>query len=259
MAEVSFNRSFSLDNKTALITGAANGIGKAIAILLAEKNAETILVDKSDDVRNVAETIEKAGGHALPLVFDICEARNIDKIVSEGIKAFRKIDILVNNAGIGPLDDAENVKEEEWDRTIALNLKAPFMMAQAVGREMIRRRSGKIINIASQAALVALDKHVAYSASKAGLVGMTRVLALEWAEYNINVNCISPTVILTELGKRAWGGPAGETMKKKIPMGRFGQPEEVAACVLFLASDATNMITGENLSNRRWIHSSVRL
>ena len=247
MPEISFDKSFGLDNKTALITGAANGIGKAIAILLAEKNAEIIAVDKSDEVRKVVETIKKNGGHAIPLVYDICDAKSVKKIVSKSIDAFRKIDILVNNAGIGPLEDAENLREEEWDRTIALNLKAPFMISQAVGREMIRRKTGKIINIASQAALIALDKHVAYSASKAGLVGMSRVLALEWAEYNINVNCVSPTVILTELGKRAWGGAVGEAMKKKIPLGRFGQPEEVAACVLFLASDAANMITGENL------------
>lgn len=247
MQEILFDKNFGLEKKTALITGAANGIGKAIAILLAEKNAEVIAVDKSDEVKNVSEIIRKDGGRAIPLVYDICDTKNISKIVSDGIKTFGKIDILVNNAGIGPLEDAENFEEEEWDRTIALNLKAPFMMAQAVGREMIRRKSGKIINIASQAAIIALDKHVAYSASKAGLVGMARVLALEWAEYNITVNCISPTVILTELGKKAWGGPVGEAMKRKIPLGRFGLPEEVAACVVFLASDAANMITGENL------------
>jgi 2-deoxy-D-gluconate 3-dehydrogenase len=112
---------------------------------------------------------------------------------------------------------------------------------------MIKQRYGKIINIASKAGLVALPKHAAYMASKAGLIGVTKILALEWAGYNINVNAIAPTVILTELGKKAWAGEVGEAMKKKIPVGRFGYPEEVAAAALFLASDASNLITGETL------------
>ena len=120
-------------------------------------------------------------------------------------------------------------------------------MAQFVGREMIKGKGGKIINLASQAGVVGLDKHVAYCTSKAGIIGMTKVLALEWAEFHINVNSISPTVVLTELGKKAWAGEVGEAMKKKIPVGRFAFPEEIAAVALFLASDAAAMITGENI------------
>jgi glycerol dehydrogenase len=116
-----------------------------------------------------------------------------------------------------------------------------------VGREMIKGKGGKIINLASQAGVIGLDKHVAYCTSKAGIIGMTKVLALEWAEFNINVNSISPTVVLTELGKKAWAGEVGEAMKKKIPVGRFAFPEEIAAVALFLASDAAAMITGENI------------
>lgn len=114
-----------------------------------------------------------------------------------------------------------------------LNLKGSFLMAQIIGREMIATGGGKIVNMASQASVIALDKHVAYCASKAAIVSMTQVLAMEWAPYNINVNAISPTVILTELGKKAWAGQVGEDMKKLIPAGRFGYPEEVAACALF--------------------------
>lgn len=129
-----------------------------------------------------------------------------------------------------------------------LNLKASFLVAQVAGNAMIQQgRGGKIVNIASQASIVALDKHVAYCASKAAIVSMTQVLAMEWAPHKINVNAISPTVILTELGKKAWAGEVGEAMKKQIPIGRFGYPEEVAASALFLASDAANLITGENL------------
>jgi NAD(P)-dependent dehydrogenase (short-subunit alcohol dehydrogenase family) len=120
-------------------------------------------------------------------------------------------------------------------------------MAQSVGRHMIEAGGGKIINMASQAGLVALDNHVAYCASKAGVISVTKNLAFEWGQYNINVNSISPTVILTELGKKAWAGEVGEAMKKLIPAGRFGYPEEVAAVALFLASDAANLITGENI------------
>ncbi len=129
---------------------------------------------------------------------------------------------------------------------MAVNLKAPFMLAQAVGKAMIAKRYGRIVNIASQASVVALDRHVAYCTSKAALVGMTQVLAAEWAEYGITVNAVSPTVVETELGKRAWAGEVGAAMKKKIPTGRFAQPEEIAIAVLYLASDAAAMVDGEN-------------
>lgn len=242
-----FDKNFNLNNKVALVTGAARGIGKAIAILFAEKKANVILVDLLDEVKEVASSLEKLGVKTLPLVVDVSKTENIHKMVADSIKAFGKIDILVNCAGVVFLEDAENISEEYWDKTMAINLKAPFMIAQTVGREMIKMKSGKIINIASQASIIALDKHIAYCSSKAAIIGMTKVLAIEWAEFNINVNAVSPTVVLTDLGKKAWAGEVGEAMKKKIPVGRFGYPEEIAASVLFLASDAADMITGANL------------
>jgi NAD(P)-dependent dehydrogenase (short-subunit alcohol dehydrogenase family) len=120
-------------------------------------------------------------------------------------------------------------------------------MSQAVGRIMIGQKGGKIINMASQGGVIALDRHAAYNSSKGGVIVLTKVLACEWAEFNIQVNAISPTVILTELGKKAWAGETGEAMKKKIPAGRFGYPEEVAAAAVYLASDAANLVTGSNL------------
>jgi NAD(P)-dependent dehydrogenase (short-subunit alcohol dehydrogenase family) len=242
-----FDKNFDLNNKVALVTGAARGIGKAIAALFAEKKANVILVDMLDEVKEVATSLEKFGIKTLPLVVDVGKTENIHKMVADSIKIFGKIDILVNCAGVVFLEDAEIISEEYWDKTMAINLKAPFMIAQTVGREMIKKKNGKIINIASQAGIIALDKHVAYCSSKAAIIGMTKVLATEWAEFNINVNAVSPTVVLTELGKKAWAGEVGEAMKKKIPAGRFGYPEEVAACVLFLASDAADMVTGANL------------
>ena len=242
-----YDKNFGINGKVALVTGAARGIGKAIVQLYAEKGADIILVDILDEVKDVAESLSKSGTKTLSLVVDLSEQGKIDWAVREGIKEFGKIDILVNCAGVVFLDDAENISEEYWDKTMSVNLKVPFLLAQAVGREMIKAGGGKIVNLASQAAVIALDKHVAYCSSKAAMVGMTKVLAIEWAEFNINVNAISPTVILTELGKKAWAGEVGEAMKKKIPAGRFGYPEEVAAAALYLASDAADLITGANL------------
>lgn len=242
-----FDNSFGLKGKVALVTGAASGIGKAIAELYAQKGADVILVDMIEDVKEVAAAISKFGVEVLPIVADITQKGIIEKITDESIMEFGRIDILVNCAGIALLDDAENLTEDYWDKTILVNLKAPFFMSQYVGNKMIKRKTGKIINIASQAGIIALDKHVAYCSSKAAIIGMTKVLALEWAKYNINVNAISPTVVLTELGKKAWTGEVGEAMKKKIPVNRFAYPEEIAATALYLASDAANMITGANL------------
>jgi NAD(P)-dependent dehydrogenase (short-subunit alcohol dehydrogenase family) len=247
MDYVGYDKNFSLEGRVALITGAAKGIGKAIAVLFAEKGAGIILVDLLEDVEELASEISKLGREVLPLVADITKKDEVKRVTEEGIKKFGKIDILVNNAGVALTDDAENLSEDIWDKTMAINLKAPFLMSQSVGREMIKRGGGKIINLASQASIVALDRHLAYCSSKAGIVGLTKVLASEWAEFNINVNAISPTVTLTELGKRVWAGDVGEAMKKKIPVGRFAYPEEIAAVALYLASDAANMITGENL------------
>ena len=242
-----YDKDFRLTNRVALVTGAARGIGKAISQLFAAKGADMILVDVLDEVKGAAASLAEFGRKTFPRVADITRTENVKRIVEESIQQFGKIDILVNNAGIVLLDDAEKISEESWDKTLAVNLKAPFIMAQFVGREMIKGKGGKIINLASQAGVIGLDKHVAYCTSKAGIIGMTKVLALEWAEFNINVNSISPTVVLTELGKKAWAGEVGEAMKKRIPVGRFAFPEEIAAVALFLASDAAAMITGENI------------
>lgn len=238
---------FSLSGKVALVTGAAQGIGRAIILLFAEKGADLALLDLKKEVEQVAKEVENFGCRALPIVADLTDFHHLPQVVSKVLEVFGTIDVLVNNAGISFLDDAENLPEEYWDKTLAVNLKAPFLLSQLVGREMIKRRSGKIINIASQAGIVALDKHVAYCVSKAGLISMTKVLALEWGEFGVTVNAIAPTVVLTEMAEKAWAGEVGEAMKKKIPIGRFALPQEIAAAVLFLASDAANMITGETL------------
>ncbi|EGM9738513.1 D-threitol dehydrogenase [Listeria monocytogenes] len=240
-----FDKDFNITDKVAVVTGAASGIGKAMAELFSEKGAYVVLLDIKEDVKDVAAKINPS--RTLALQVDITKKENIEKVVAEIKKVYPKIDILANSASVALLEKAEDLPEEYWDKTMELNLKGSFLMAQIIGREMIATGGGKIVNMASQASVIALDKHVAYCASKAAIVSMTQVLAMEWAPYNINVNAISPTVILTELGKKAWAGQVGEDMKKLIPAGRFGYPEEVAACALFLVSDAASLITGENL------------
>ncbi|MDG0029715.1 D-threitol dehydrogenase [Priestia sp. Y58] len=246
MAFQGFDKNFNITDKVAIITGGASGIGKAIAELYLEKGAKVAIFDQKDFVQAAAE--ELSATHAIGLQCDVTKSESMDHAVQETKNHFGKIDILVNCAGIALLDDAETISDDYWQKTLDINLTGSFKMCQKVGSVMIEQGTGgKIINLASQAALIALDNHVAYAASKAGILGMTKVLAYEWAQFNINVNAISPTVILTELGEKAWAGEKGEQAKKEIPLGRFGYPEEVAAIALFLASDATSLITGENM------------
>ncbi len=248
VANPKFDENFSLAGKVALITGAAAGIGEAIALMFARKGADIVLVDLNEEAaQGVAKRIKACGRKTIIQVADLTENITIAAIVADALKHMGRIDVLVNCAGVVLLEDAEKISEDYWDRTMAINLRASFFMAQEVGKAMIRQKRGKIINMASQAGLVSLDRHVAYNCSKAGIIAMTKVLACEWAEHNIQVNAISPTVILTELGKKAWAGEVGEAMKKKIPAGRFGYPEEVAAAAVYLASDAADLVTGSNL------------
>ncbi|CDQ19373.1 SDR family oxidoreductase [Halobacillus karajensis] len=241
-----YDKNFNIDGATAVITGGASGIGRAIAELYVEKGSNVAILDINENVTDEAKQIDSE--HALGIKCDIMNSASIDKAIDQVRSHYGEINILVNSAGVALLDKAEELSEKYWDTTMDLNLTASFKMSQKVANVMIEQgKGGKIINMASQAALIALDNHVAYSASKAGIISITKSLAYEWAKYNINVNAISPTVILTELGKKAWSGEKGEQAKREIPLGRFGYPEEVAAIALFLASDATNLITGENI------------
>ena len=239
-----FDSVFDLTGQVALITGGAAGIGKAIAALFAERGATLALVDRSDEVCATAASL---GTRHLALLADVADEEAAIATVAQVIRDLGKIDILVNNAGIGPLAKADETSAELWDNTMAVNLRGPFLYAREVGRQMIRQGGGRVINLASQAALVALDRHLAYCASKAGVLGMTRVLALEWGPHGITVNAISPTVTDTELGRSGWIGDVGITFRKKIPTGRFAYPEEIALAALYLASGAAGMINGENL------------
>ncbi|OAH56642.1 MULTISPECIES: SDR family oxidoreductase [Bacillaceae] len=241
-----YDKNFNITDKVAIVTGGASGIGKAVSELYLEKGAKVAIFDLKDGVKDVAK--ELSAENAIGVQCDVTNNESMDSAIKKVKEHFGKIDILVNCAGLVLLDDAENISDDYWQKTMDLNLTGSFKMCQKVGSVMIEQgNGGNIINLASQAALIALDNHVAYAASKAGILGMTKVLAYEWAQFDIKVNAISPTVILTELGEKAWAGEKGEKAKKEIPLGRFGYPEEVAAIALFLACDATNLMTGENI------------
>ena len=239
-----FEAGFRLDGKVALVTGAAAGIGYAISELFAAQGARLVLLDLSEEVQNVAQ---KFPGDHLAIPCNVAENAQIQAAVDKAVEKYGKIDILVNNAGVALLNKATEVTEKEWDTTMAVNLRAPFFLAQAVAKVMTKNGGGQIVNMASQASVIALDRHVAYCASKAAIVSMTEVLAIEWAQAGITINAISPTVVETALGKKAWAGEVGEAMKKKIPVGRFAQPEEIASAALYLVSEHTRIMTGANV------------
>ncbi len=245
MGAISFDTAFSFDGKAALVTGGAAGIGHAIASAFAERGAKVAIADLSAGAEAAAEALP-GGGH-LGLSADLTRHGEADRAVREAVARLGRLDILVNNAGIVLLERAEALSDEDWDRTMAINLRVPFLVARAAFPALRESGAGRIVNLASQAAFIALDRHLAYCTSKAGILGMTKVLALEWAPHGITVNAISPTVVETELGRKAWAGEVGEAMKRKIPAGRFAQPEEIALAALFLGSGAAAMITGANL------------
>ncbi len=235
---------FPLAGRVALVTGAGSGIGAAIAEAYAAKGVTLALCDLDEGRAEAAAG--RLGGRAFHL--DVSDPASVEATVAAVTDACGRIDVLVNSAGIVDLAPAAELALAAWQRTLDVNLTGTFLMAQAVARGMIADgRGGRILNLASQAGSIALDGHVAYCASKFAVIGITKVMALEWGRHGIRVNSISPTVVLTELGRKAWAGPKGEAMIAEIPAGRFAEPEEIAAAAVFLASDGAAMIHGADL------------
>lgn len=228
-----------------VITGAASGIGRSIAERLAGRGARIVGVDVAEAIRDVVAGLP-GEGH-LPLCRDLTDPGAAAAIVEEVERELGTPHVLVNSAGVAILGPASELPASDWRRTMDVNLDASFYMAQAAGRAMTRAGYGRIVNLASQAAVVGLDEHVAYCASKAAVVGMTKAMSLEWAPHGVTVNAVSPTIVETPLGKKAWAGEKGERARAGIPAGRFAQPEEVAAMVAYLASDDAGMVTGTNM------------
>jgi NAD(P)-dependent dehydrogenase (short-subunit alcohol dehydrogenase family) len=240
---------FSLTGKVALVTGATKGIGLDICKVLADAGADIAAVGRDQTGLAEAKTaIETLGRKCVTIAADLATREGPIEAAQQALKSFGTIDILVNNAGIALIDPLLEALIEDWDKTMAVNLRAPFLLAKELAPKMIAQRSGKIINISSQTGVIAIDGHAAYAASKGGLNSLTKVMTSEWAKHNIQANAVCPTIILTPMGEQVWGDPAkGKPMLDKTPLGRFGKPQEVADLVLYLASPASDLVCGETI------------
>ncbi len=239
--------SFDLTGKIALVTGAARGIGHASALALADAGADIALgLRDLNTGGELVSKIEKLGRRALPLQMDVSNLDEVNSAIEKAVGHFGGLDILVNNVGVAPESLAESVTEKNFDYTLDVNLKGTFFVTQAVAKVMMQQKSGRIINISSQAGFVALPGESVYCMTKAAINHLTKCLAVEWAEYNINVNAVAPTFIHTPGTKEYLDDPNNlESVLSKIPLGRIGEPHEVTGAIVFLASPAASLITGE--------------
>ena len=240
---------FSLEGRRALVTGATKGIGLEACKVLADAGADIAAVGRDEKgLAEVTAAVQALGRRCVPIAADLSTLEGPKDAAAKALAAFGTIDILVNNAGVTTIKSIIDTPDEDWDSVNNVNLRAPFLLAQALAPNMIKQKLGKIINISSQSGVVALQDHSAYGASKGGLNMLTKVMTIEWAKHNIQANTICPTVILTPMGEMVWGDPAkGDPMKAKIPAARFGKTVEVADLILFLASSASDLINGQDI------------
>jgi len=242
--------SFDLTGQVALVTGAARGLGNAVSLALAHAGADVALGLRDVNARgDLADQIGAMGRRAMPLQMDVRSLDQIFQAVDDTVMHLGRLDILVNNAGLAPDNLAENVREEDFDLTLAVNLKGTFFASQAAGRVMIRQGSGRIINLSSQAGFVALPTESVYCMTKAAIAHLTKCLALEWGKYNITVNAVAPTFIRTPGTEGALANPEfrADVIERIAALHRIGEPMDVAGAVVFLASSAASLITGDTI------------
>ena len=232
----------NLSGLSALITGAAGGIGEALTAAFQAAGARLTLVDLID----CASRAEALGPEHSSEVLDLRDPKAIATVVDR-IGRERGIDILINNAGLGMVGLTEEQGVEDWDRTHEVNLRAPWLMAKAAFPFLKASGRGRVVNLASQAGVIALREHAAYGSSKAGLINLTKVMGVEWARHGITANAISPTVVESPMALVGWSGEKGEKARRDIPVGRFARPAEIAAAALYLCSAEAGIVTGENL------------
>jgi NAD(P)-dependent dehydrogenase (short-subunit alcohol dehydrogenase family) len=247
--DIMYRELFDLSGRVALITGASKGLGKAIAHALAGAGADVALYSRSrEDLQAVKASIEALGRRAEIFCVDVLDKQAIRDTVGATVESFGHIDILVNNAGVNVRKPVLELSSEEWDLVINTNLKGYLLMAQAVVPDMIERGHGKVINMASILGTVALPSQVAYASSKGGVIQMTKVMALEWAKQGVQVNAIGPTYFETPLVAQLRNDPERfNFIVERTPMGRWGQPDELAGVAIFLASRASDFITGQTV------------
>lgn len=233
----------SFDGMVAVVSGGASGIGAAIGAAYIAQGADVVLLDRDGDA--AASAASDIGARSVAC--DVADRESVRTAVSSVVSDFAHVDVLVNSAGVARLAPAEDLSDEFWNLTLNVNLTGTFLMCQEFGRVMLASGSGRIINIASQAATVAIEEHAAYCASKFGVLGLTKVLAAEWAGRGVTVNTISPTVVMTPLGREAWSNPKGDALRARIPVGRFAETEDVTNTAVFLASSGAAMINGADI------------
>jgi len=245
-----FLPSFGLKGKTAIVTGAGRGIGRALAIGLAEAGADVAIVSRTAaDLERVADDVRNATGReALCLPADVTRRDDLEAAVEETVRRFGAIDVLVNNAGTNIRTPALEVTDEQWETIVQTNLKSAFVLSQLVGERMKERGSGTIVNISSVAGHTALRTGVVYGSTKAALIQMTKILALEWGKYGIRVNSVGPWYFKTPLTEKLLADEAFvREVESRTPLRRIGRLEELVGPVVFLASDAANYVTGQTL------------
>ena len=234
---------FSLEGKTALITGASSGIGAEIACVFADAGAEVLATGQSE--ARLSDLAARIGSDVRTLTADLSTVEGCEALVAAALARAGCIDILVNSAGVALTGPATEYAVADWDRTMAINLRAPFLLARGLAPGMIAAGAGKIINISSQTGVIAIPDHAAYAASKGGLNALTKSLMTELAPHNIQVNAICPTVVLTEMGQKIWSPPEKSgPMIAATPLGRFGEPVEIADMALYLAAPASDLVNG---------------
>ena len=235
-----------LKDKVATITGGGSGIGRATCLLFAREGAKVVVADYIAEGGNeTVRQISAAGGQAVFVQADVSKSADVQNLIGAAVRNYGRVDILFNNAGIeGPSAKLANLKEEDWDRVIAIDLTSVYLGMKYVIPEMIKQGGGVILSTASVAGLVGFQGSGAYAAAKAGVINLTRLAALEYADKNIRVNCICPGVIETPMVERVMGGRPRERIVRSEPIGRLGRPEDIANAALFLASDESSFATG---------------
>jgi 3-oxoacyl-[acyl-carrier protein] reductase len=236
-----------VEGEVAVVTGASRGIGKAIALTLAREGADVAVnyTKRHDQAGAVVDKIIEMGRKAIAIKADVSKRADVEKMMAKTAKAFKRIDILVNNAGIFPRCIFLEMREEDWDEVINVNLKGNFLCAKAASAYMVKAKSGKIVTLSSLAGVKSSPRGLHYSTSKAGIMGFTKALASELAPYNIRVNCCAPGIVDTDQPRQGLSEEQIVERGKNLPLGRIGTPQDIAEAVLFLVSPASNWITGQ--------------